>query len=317
MISANIPYKLSTLVAVPAFHVFMIPVQHALALRNGSITYIMPRFHETAFVEALQKYEITHTVVVPPILMALSKCSTNQLKFLRRVYTGGSSATNSMQRQLYVKLCPDAHIVQVYGMTEVGWACTTWTENSQECTGSVGCPIPGTILRLVDRNGTEILDDNINGEIQIKTQHLMKGYLNNPLETKDVLTSDGYIRSGDIGYFQDGKWYVVDRTKDIIKVRGWQVSPAEIEASLLEHPGVLDAAVIGVSASDESDDQAPVAFVVRRADVMLEASEVKTFLADRLSRYKQVKDVIFVTSIPRNHTGKILRRSLREALTTE
>jgi len=317
LISSSVPYKLSTLVAIPPFHVFMIPIQHALPLRNGSPTYIMPRFHGPIFIEALQKYEITHTVVVPPILMALSKCSMNDLQCLRRVYTGGSCATDGMQNQLYVKLSSKARIVQVYGMTEVGWACTTWSEDSQERTGSVGSPVPNTTLRLVDNHGVEIHEDNTKGEIQIKAQHPMKGYLNNPLETNETFTSDGYVRSGDIGYVQDGKWYVIDRTKDLIKVRGWQVSPAEIEASLLEHSAISDAAVIGVPAGEKSGEEIPIAYVVRNTAATIDASDVKTFLAGRLSRFKEVKDVRFVESIPRNPTGKILRRVLREKYAAE
>ena len=295
----------------------MIPIQHALPLRSGCPTYVMPRFHSSSFIEALQKYEITHTVVVPPILMALSNCSPDELKFLRRIYTGGSCATNGMQSQVYAKLSPAARIVQVYGMTEVGWACTTWSEDFQERTGSVGRPVSGTSLRLIDADGLEIHQDNTNGEIQIKAQNPMKGYLNNALETAETFAPDGYVRSGDIGYVQNGKWYVIDRTKDLIKVRGWQVSPAEIEASLLEHPSVNDAAVIGVQAGDVSGDESPVAYIVRNRGMTLDASEVKAFLASRLARYKQVKDVKFVDLIPRNPTGKILRRVIREVYAAE
>lgn len=144
----------------------------------------------------------------------------------------------------------------------------------------------------------------------------MKGYLNNEKATAEAFTADGWIRSGDVGYIKDGRWYVVDRTKDLIKVRGWQVSPAEIECALLEHPNIVDAAVIGVKALNDSDET-PQAFVVRKAQGELDEKDVKDFLGHRLARYKGVSKVEFVDVIPRNPTGKILRRLLRDAVYKE
>lgn len=139
--------QISHLIAVPPFHVFTIPVQHAHPLRKGAPCYIMPRFEENGFLDALEKFRITQTVVVPPILMALSKCEdTSKLKSLRRIFVGGSCATDGMQQQLYAKLSPNARIAQVYGMTEAGWA-TMWQNREKDITGSVGRPLPGSQLR--------------------------------------------------------------------------------------------------------------------------------------------------------------------------
>jgi hypothetical protein len=139
----------------------------------------------------------------------------------------------------------------------------------------------------------------------------MMGYLNNPAATAEAFSPDGWVRTGDVGYIRDRKWYVVDRTKDLIKVRGWQVSPVEIEAVLLEHHLVTDAAVIGAAAQDGTGE-VPIAFVVKAGDGLQE-DDVKSFLAERLARYKSVDEVVFVDAIPRNPTGKILRRVLRDA----
>lgn len=144
----------------------------------------------------------------------------------------------------------------------------------------------------------------------------MKGYLNNEKATSEAFTADGWIRSGDVGYVKEGMWYVVDRTKDLIKVRGWQVSPAEIECALLECPNVIDAAVIGIKASDDSGET-PYAFIVRKPESKLDEKEIKDFLRHRLARYKGVSQVEFVDAIPRNPTGKILRRALRDSLYKE
>lgn len=122
------------------------PVQHALPLRTNTPAYIMPRFSEADFIRALGHFQVTQTIVVPPILMALSKRSSEELDSLRKIFVGGSVATNGMQQQLYEKLSPEAKIVQVYGMTEVGWA-TTWTKDVKDETGSVGQALPGTRLR--------------------------------------------------------------------------------------------------------------------------------------------------------------------------
>lgn len=150
--TAAVRYKLSTLVAIPPFHVFTIPVQHALPLRKGTPTYIMPRFERKEFIDAVEKFCISHIIVVPPILMQLANGSERpQLKSLRRIYVGGSCATDGMQQQLYAKLSPSARIEQVYGMTETGWA-TTWHDRNQDSTGSVGRPLPGTELRYDPRN---------------------------------------------------------------------------------------------------------------------------------------------------------------------
>ena len=139
----------------------------------------------------------------------------------------------------------------------------------------------------------------------------MKGYLNNSVATKEAFSEDGWVRTGDVGYVRSGRWYIIDRTKDLIKVRGWQVSPAEIEASLLEHKDILDAAVIGVAALDGSGE-VPLAFVVRKEGSRLVEQEIKSFLGERLARYKGVDQVSFIEKIPRNPTGKILRRVLRD-----
>jgi acyl-coenzyme A synthetase/AMP-(fatty) acid ligase len=137
----------SNLIAIPPFHVFTIPVQHALPLRKGTPTYIMARFDGHGFMDSLEKFKITHTVLVPPILMALSRCLQEaKLKSLRRIYVGGSCATDGMQQQLYSKLSPKARIEQVYGMTEVGWAAV-WHDRAQDNSGTVGRPITGTQLR--------------------------------------------------------------------------------------------------------------------------------------------------------------------------
>lgn len=143
----SVRYKVSTLISIPPFHVFTIPVQHALPLKRGAPVYIMPRFETGQFLNTIEKFKIPHIIVVPPLLMTLAQSSeSSKLTSIKRIYVGGSCATDGMQQQLYAKLSPLARIEQVYGMTEVGWA-TTWHDSEAEATGSVGRPLPGTELR--------------------------------------------------------------------------------------------------------------------------------------------------------------------------
>lgn len=130
----------------------------------------------------------------------------------------------------------------------------------------------------------------------------MKGYLNNPQATNEVFTPDRWVRTGDIGYADDNDWYVIDRAKDLIKVRGFQVSPAEIEATLIEHSDIIDAGAIAIPASDGCGES-PMAFIVLKEGKKLEKKQVQTFLATQLARYKNVEEVKFVDKIPRNPTG--------------
>lgn len=160
-------------------------------------------------------------------------------------------------------------------------------------------------------DGHLVAKDEEMGEVQIYCPSAMRGYLNNPTATAETFTPDGWIRTGDIGYVKNDNWYIVDRTKDLIKVRGWQVSPAEIEAALLEHPDIIDAGVIGIPA-DDGCGQAVSAFIKKTPGSDLDLRGVRTFLATILARYKNVEKVEFVDTIPRNPTGKILRRVLRE-----
>ncbi|CZT12351.1 related to acyl-CoA synthetase [Rhynchosporium graminicola] len=299
-----------SLIALPPFHVFTIPLQHAVPLRTGCPAYIMPRFEENLFVNTIKKVGITHTIVVPPIMMTLAKHDKGELDSLKRVFVGGSCASDGMQSKLYGVLSEEARIVQVYGMTETGWA-TCWSKGDKDGSGSVGQAVDGSRLRAVDASGTIVQKDGSTGEIQIQTAHAMKGYLSNTFATIEARTADGWIRTGDIGYAQNGNWYVIDRTKDLIKVRGWQVSPAEIEAALLEYPGIQDAGVIASPAADGCGE-VPLAFVVKNPDAKIDEISVKDFLGTRLARYKNVAEVVFIDLIPRNPTGKILRRVLRD-----
>lgn len=198
------------------------------------------------------------------------------------------------------ELSPGTHVVPLDAMREAP-------------AGTVGKLIAGTEMRIVslDDPGTD-LDIGEPGEILIRGPQIMKGYLGRPDATADVIDTDGWLHTGDIGHVDaDGWLFVVDRVKELIKYKGFQVAPAELEALLLTHPGIADAAVIGVYNDD--GNEVPHAYVVRQpTSPDLSEGEVAMYVAERVAPYKRVREVTFIDAVPRAASGKILRRELRE-----
>ena len=175
--------------------------------------------------------------------------------------------------------------------------------------GSVGALIPNTEARLIDPETEEDVAEGEEGEIWIRGPQVMKGYLNNPAATAETLVEDGWLRTGDIARIdENGFTFIVDRLKELIKYKGYQVPPAELEAVLVSHPKVKDAGVIGVPMDDGGE--APKAFVV--ADDGVDAEELMAYVAEHVAPYKKIREVEFVDEIPKSASGKILRRVLRE-----
>jgi 4-coumarate--CoA ligase len=205
----------------------------------------------------------------------------------------------------------DCEVCQGYGMTELSPASQI-TRPGDIRPGSVGVTVPNTELRIVDPASGEDVGLDVDGEVWIRGPQVMKGYLNNPTATATIMAGDGWLRTGDIGHVDnDGHLYLVDRLKELIKVSGFQVAPAELEALLLTHPAVADAAVIG--RPDESAGEVPVAYVVLKPGQDVSESDVEAFVAGQVAHFKQLRHVTFVEEIPKSASGKILRRVLRDA----
>ena len=176
---------------------------------------------------------------------------------------------------------------------------------------AAGAPVSDTLEKVVDLDTDEELPAGKEGEILVKGPQIMKGYWNQPQATADTLTEDGWLRTGDIGYVdEDGYVHIVDRKKELIKYKGYQIAPAELEALLLTHPAVLDSAVIPKPQPDGSDF--PKAFVVLRPGATASAEEIQGFVEERVAPYKKVRELEFIDVIPKSLTGKILRRELIE-----
>lgn len=182
--------------------------------------------------------------------------------------------------------------------------------------GSCGGPVSGTQAKIVDPNDktSKGLPANQSGELLLKGPQIMLGYLNNPKATAEVVDADGWLRTGDIAHYDDqGYFYVTDRLKELVKVKGFQVAPAELESLLRTHPQVLDAGVLGIP--HPQNGEVPLAFVVRKPGAKVTGVELQDFIAGQVASFKRLDGgVRFTESIPKNQTGKILRRELKELL---
>ncbi|KAI9791590.1 MAG: hypothetical protein M1816_003676 [Peltula sp. TS41687] len=246
----------------------------------------MPRFSMSQFVETVERFGINEVLAVPPLLVTFITTTNPKafLKNIRFVWCGGAPLDGATVKKMYKLLAPDACIAQVYGMTEAGWISTlNWPERDES--GSVGRLLPNVEAKLINEHGVMVRESGQRGEICVRGPRLMSGYLGNPQATRDSFI-DGWLKTGDVGMIdRKGHIFIVDRAKDIIKVRGWQVSPAELEGVLLAHPYILDAAVIGVKRNDSSE--APKAYVVRNTKSLSEEA-VKAYIAALLVGYKHL-----------------------------
>ena len=203
-------------------------------------------------------------------------------------------------------------VVQGYGLTETSPVThAVPVEREENRPGSIGPPIPSTDCKVADLLDGRALGPDEDGEVWIRGPQVMRGYLGDDEATARTLDDDGWLRTGDIGHAdEDGWFYLVDRLKELIKVKGFQVAPAELEAVLLDHPAVADAAVVG--SPDDEAGEVPKAFVVPAAGAELDVAELRSFVAARVASYKQLRRVEVTDEIPKSASGKILRRVLVE-----
>jgi acyl-CoA synthetase (AMP-forming)/AMP-acid ligase II len=197
-----------------------------------------------------------------------------------------------------------------FGLTELSPVSHVCRREKLETEGIIGSPLPMTASKIIDVETGKSLGRNINGELCVKGPQVMKGYLNNPEATKAMIDKDGWLHTGDWGYYDDeNDFFVVDRIKDIIKVKGFQVSPTELENLLKTHPNIADVAVIGVP--DSRAGELPRAYVVPKPGVTVTEQELNDFMKDKVAAFKQLNGgVEILDAIPRNPTGKILRKDL-------
>jgi acyl-CoA synthetase (AMP-forming)/AMP-acid ligase II len=278
-------------------------------LRCGATVVTLPRFDFEQALRVMQDYRVTVAPLVPPIILGLSKSPAVEafdLSALRMIFSGAAPLGEGLARECAARL--GCEVVQGYGMTETSPATHIATPAHNK-PGSVGLCVPNEEVRLVSVETGEDVGPNERGELLVRGPQVMKGYLNRPDATAETIDAEGWLHTGDVAYAdEDGYFYIVDRAKELIKYKAFQVAPAELEAVLLAHPSIADAAVI--PSPDEEAGEVPKAFVVVREGHGLTEGEVVGFVASRVAPYKKVRRVEFVEQIPKSPSGKILRRLL-------
>ena len=293
---------------VPMYHLYGLHVVMNLALSQGATVVTLPRYELKQFLEALEKYEVTIAPLVPPLVLALARApevEDRDLTKLRLIHCGAASLPHSVAEDCTKRL--GCRIRYGYGLTEVSPLSHASVPWKQDAPGAVGYCLPNTECKIVDPDTHAELGANETGEIWIHGPQVMRGYLGNPEATREMIDADGWLRSGDVGYVDElGELFVVDRLKELIKYKGRQVAPAELEAILLSHPAVADAGVI--PSPDKEAGEVPKAFVVLKGEAT--AEDLMEFVAQQVSPHKRIRLVEFVKEIPKTAAGKILRRLL-------
>jgi acyl-CoA synthetase (AMP-forming)/AMP-acid ligase II len=296
--------------ALPLFHVFGFQVTLNLALLQGATVVVLPRFELESFLTAVQDHAVTRAEVVPPIVLALAasdRVDDFDLSSLRVLTAAAAPLAADLARACAARI--GCRIKQGYGMTELGGPSHSAPDHGPDKPESIGPALPGVQCRVIDTATGADAGPGEPGELLIRCASVTGGYLGNPAATAATIDADGWLHTGDIVTVDRDGWFrVTGRIKELIKYKGFQVAPAELEGVLLTHPAVADAAVI--RSPDELAGEVPKAFIVLRRSAT--ADELAGWLAERVAPYKRVRRVEFVDHIPRSAAGKILRRLLAE-----
>ncbi|KAL3640194.1 4-coumarate--CoA ligase-like 1 [Castilleja foliolosa] len=307
---------------IPFFHIYGLVGICCATIRNKGKVVVMHRYELRLFLNALIGHQITFAPIVPPIILGLVKnpivdeFDLSKLK-LRSIMTAAAPLAPEILNEFQKKF-PGVEVQEAYGMTE--HSCITLThadlnngygKNAKK--NSVGFILPNLEVKFVDPETGRSLPKNTPGEICVRSQCVMKGYYKNEYETNLTIDEDGWLHTGDIGYIDDdGDIFLVDRIKELIKFKGFQVAPAELEAILLTHPSVEDAAVVGLP--DEEAGEIPAACVVMNKKAKESEEDIINYVSSNVATYKKVRLLQFVDAIPKSPSGKIMRRFIKEKM---
>ncbi|XVF11566.1 hypothetical protein REPUB_Repub08aG0038800 [Reevesia pubescens] len=296
---------------VPLFHVFGF-FMLARAFAMGETAVFMEKFDFEEMLRAIEKYKITYMPVSPPLVVAFMKSDLTKkydLSSLLLLGSGGAPLAKEVAERFKEKF-PNVELVQGYGLTETGGGATRVIGPEEAARyGTVGRLAENMEAKIVDPVSGEALPPGKRGELWLRGPTVMKGYVGDDKATAETLDSEGWLKTGDICYFDsEGFLYIVDRLKELIKYKAYQVPPAELEHLLHSHPEIADAALIPYP--DEEAGQIPMAYVVRNPGSSITEAQVMDFIAKQVAPYKKIRRVAFINSIPKNPAGKILRREL-------
>lgn len=307
---------------LPLFHIYSLNSVLLCGLRVGATILIMPKFEIIPLMELVQKYKVTVAPFVPPIVLAIAKCPVTDkydLSSIRMLMSGAAPMGRELEDTVKAKL-PNAILGQGYGMTEAGPVLSMSLAFAKEPfevkSGACGTVVRNAEMKITDHQTGLSLPRNQHGEICIRGNQIMKGYLNDPESTERTIDKDGWLHTGDIGYIDnDDEVFIVDRLKELIKYKGFQVAPAELEAMLISHPFISDAAVVPMK--DEGAGEVPVAYIVRGNGCKISEDDIKQFISKQVVFYKRIHRVLFIEAIPKAPSGKILRKDLRAKVNAE
>ncbi|KAF9613909.1 hypothetical protein IFM89_012457 [Coptis chinensis] len=298
------------LCVLPLFHIYSLNSVLLCGLRAGAAILIMPKFEIKQLMELVEKYKVTIAPFVPPIVLAIAKSPDVEkydLSSIRILMSGAAPMGKELEDTMRRKL-PIAKLGQGYGMTEAGPVlsmCLAFAKEPLDIkSGSCGTVVRNAEMKIIDiENGTS-LPRNESGEICIRGDQIMKA---------NTIDRDGWLHTGDVGFIDDDdELFIVDRLKELIKYKGFQVAPAELEALLINHPNISDAAVVPMK--DDAAGEVPVAFVVRSNGSQISEEEIKQYISKQVVFYKRINKVFFSETIPKGPSGKILRKELRQIL---
>ncbi|THU71837.1 hypothetical protein C4D60_Mb04t05720 [Musa balbisiana] len=307
------------LCVLPLFHIYSLNSVLLCGLRAGAAILIVRKFEISAMLELVQRHRVTVAPLVPPIVLEIVKSplvDSYDLSSVRTVLSGAAPMGKELVDKFMARL-PNATLGQGYGMTEAGPVLSMCLSFAKEPfpvkSGACGTVVRNAELKVVDPDTGASLGRNQPGEICIRGAQIMKGYLDDAKATRNTIDEEGWLHTGDVGFVDDDdEIFIVDRLKEIIKYKGFQVAPAELEALLIAHHDIADAAVVPMK--DEVAGEIPVAFVVRSSGSQITEDEIKRYVSKQVVFYKRISKVFFTEAIPKAPSGKILRKDLRAKL---
>ncbi|KAJ7553745.1 hypothetical protein O6H91_06G110900 [Diphasiastrum complanatum] len=299
------------LCVLPMFHAYGFCSVVCANLCKARTVVVMPQYNFESMLAAVGRYRVTVLPVVPPIVIQLVKRkpgSEYDWSSLREVGSGAAPLGKELS-EAFLKMYPGVQLKQGYGLTESSGGAVITHRGEPMCIGSCGKLVSNVKAKIVDVDSGRCLPPYEKGEIWLNGPCITKGYVKNFEATTATIDADGWLHTGDLGFFdKEGHLFVVDRLKELIKYKSFQVAPAELEAVLVSHPEIIDAAVI--PRPDEEAGEVPMALVVRSPGSTLNEEKVKDFVAAQVSPYKRVRQVAFTNVIPKSASGKILRKEL-------
>ncbi|XP_065167584.1 uncharacterized protein [Atheta coriaria] len=308
----TLSYVDDSVIVVPFYHALGFMIGSSL-IRKGQTLRYMPKFTEKEYLQSIQDYKIKYLMTVPPLVVLLAKSPTvsdYDISSVKELICGAAPLSSELEQLVKERLPNIERVTQAYGQTEVSLTVLAYGSKDEPRAGSSGKVIAGHQVMIRDpQSGKTLAADEI-GEVCAKGPVVMKEYFENEAATKETFTEDGWLRTGDMAYYdKDGYFYVVDRLKELIKYKGFQVAPAELEALLLTHHSVSDAAVVGLP--DERCGELPVAFVVKQPNSDVSELDILSFIEKQVSKAKRLHYVKFVDAIPKTASGKLLRKDLK------